>query len=154
MSEPQPTVSKPLDQKTDLELQREARARLKRLDPTTAAKVLEEAVSKKVSQSASGFVTLIRERAVVGLAIGFVIGTQVQTVVKQFITSFVDPLFKLLVPGNTALQDRVWHTNFAGHTADFQWGALMYSLLDFLFIILVIYIVLRLFKLDQLDKQQ
>jgi large-conductance mechanosensitive channel len=149
----QPTISKPLDQKTEAELKREAKARLKRLDHDSAMAVAEEAVGNKVTGSVSDFVNFLRERAIVGLAIGFVVGTQVQTLVKQFITSFVDPLFKLLIPGNQVLSDRKWVAHFAGRTADFGWGALAYTLLDFFFIVLVIYIVVRVFSLERLDKK-
>jgi large-conductance mechanosensitive channel len=142
--------AKPLDKKTDAELKREAKVRLKRLDPREAADVADEVAPKGTM---SCFVTFLRERAVVGLAIGFVIGTQVQTVVKQFIASFVDPLFKLLIPGDQALSTRTWTLGIHGHTADFAWGALLYSLLDFLFILFTIYFVVKLLHLDRLDKK-
>lgn len=144
---------KPLSQKSDAELKREAKARLKRLDPATAAAVVDEVVSKRVTGSVTGFVDFLRERAVVGLAIGFVIGTQMQTVVKALIDSIITPLFQLLVPGNETLPDRIWSLRLGGHSADFKWGALVYALLNFLFVVLTIYIVLRLFKLDRLDKK-
>ncbi len=141
---------KPLSQKTPTELKREARARLRRLDPATAAALVDEAVAKKVTSSFSGFAAFIRERAIVGLAVGFVIGAQVQSVVKQFIASFVDPLFKLLVPGNTTLSQSVWK---APHGASFGWGAFVYQLLDLLFVLSTIYAVIKLFRLDRLEKK-
>jgi large-conductance mechanosensitive channel len=136
--------------KSDSELKREAQLRLGPLDPVAAAAL----VSGTVGNKATGFIAFVRERAIVGLAIGFVIGTQVQTVVKQFIASFVDPLFKLLIPGNQVLSDRVWTVHVdKGKSVDFGWGALVYSLLDFFFIILVIYVIMHIFQLDKLDKK-
>ena len=149
-STPEP---KALDDKTDAELKREAKARLRRMDPAIAASLLDDVVGKQVSHSVSGFVTFMRERAVVGLAIGFVFGSQVQAVVNQFVTDFIDPLFKLLVPGNRTLHDSVWHVQLGSHSADFGWGALVYALLDFVFIIVIVYAVVKLFKLDRLDKK-
>ena len=155
MSE-QPPTPKPLDQKTDTELKREAKSRLIRLNPGAAAALVEETLSNTVNHSTSGFIDFLREKAIVGLAVGFVIGAQVQAVVKQFIASFVDPLFKLLT-GNQALSDLKWSVHLNGHkaadTADFAWGGFVYSLLDFLFIVFIIYIVIRVFKLEQLDKK-
>ncbi len=146
--------SKPLDDKTQAELKREAKARLKRLDPTSKAAVIGDVLGSPVTGPLAGFITFIRERAVVGLAIGFVIGTQVQVVVKQFIASFVDPLFALVIPGNKSLSEEVWNVHAGSHTASFGWGALVYALLDFFFIVFAIYLVIHLLKLDKLDKKQ
>lgn len=143
-----PSESKPLDEQTEAELKRGAKARLKRLSPVAAGIVVEEAVRAKVVPK-TGFVAFLRERSVVGLAIGFVIGTQVQTVVKGFIADFIDPFFKLVLPGNLALSQRQWTV----YNAQFKWGDMVYLLLDFLFIVFIIYLVMKLFKLDKLDKK-
>lgn len=126
---------------------------MRRLDPAMAATVMDEVVGKHVGGSVNGFVAFLRERAVVGLAIGFVIGAQMQVVVKSLIDSIVTPLFQLIVPGNRTLPDRVWSVHVGGAAAEFKWGALVYALLNFLFVVITIYIVLRLFKLDRLDKK-
>lgn len=101
-----------------------------------------------------GFVEFLRERAVVGLAVGFVLGTQVQTVVKQLISSFVDPMFQLLFSGNKALSNRTFTLHFDGRHANFGWGAVVYALLDFMFVAFAIYAVIKLFQLDKLDKKK
>lgn len=143
--------SKPLDEKTEAELKREAKARLKRLSPVAAGVVVEEAVRDKIAHRPhTGFMAFIRERAVVGLAIGFVIGTQVQTVVKGFIADFIDPFFKLILPGNLALSQRSWLV----YGTEFKWGDMAYQLLDFVFIVFIIYAVMKLLKLDKLDKKK
>jgi large conductance mechanosensitive channel protein len=99
---------------------------------------------------ASGFVEWLRQNAVVGLAIGFVVGTQVQVVVKQLITSFIDPLFTLLF-GNE-LNTRAFSLSFHGREVQFTWGAFVYTLINFLFILLTIFVIIKLLKLDKLDK--
>jgi large-conductance mechanosensitive channel len=146
--------SKPLSQKTDAELKREAKARLRRLDPATASELVGEVVGGVVGSPVAGFVEFLREHAIVGLAVGFVLATQVQAVVKQLIDSFVNPLFKLLLPGDKALSDRKFTLHFDGRHADFGWGAVAYALLDFLFIAVMIYAIIKIFKLDKLDKQK
>ena len=140
---------KPLDQKTEAELKREAKARLRRLSPVAAASVVEETVRGKVTKPATGFIAFLRERAVVGLAIGFVIGTQVQTVVKGFIADFIDPFFKLVIPGNQALSQHAWVV----YGAQFKWGDMVYQILDFIFIVFIIYLVIHTLRLDRLDKK-
>lgn len=107
-----------------------------------------------VSKSVGGFVDFLREHAVVGLAVGFVLATQVQAVVKQLITSFIDPLFQLIFPGNKALSDRTFTLHFDGRHANFGWGAVAYAVIDFLFIAVAVYIIIKFFKLDKLDKKK
>lgn len=97
-----------------------------------------------------GFVDFIRQHAVVGLAIGFVIGTQVQTVVKQLVASFIVPLFQLLF--GQALSQRTFTLHWHTRAAEFGWGAFVYGLLDFVFVLAAIYIVIKVFNLDKLDK--
>ena len=147
------TEPKPLSEKSDAELKREARARLKRLSPAATNELINEAVGKKVVNPVAGFVTFLRERAVVGLAIGFVIGTQAQAVVKQLIDSLINPLFGLVVQGKT-LKDLTFTLHLGNRSAPLGWGALVYTLLDFLFILATIYAVIKLFQLDKLDKKQ
>ncbi len=144
------TEEKPLDEKSESELKRETKARLRRLSPAAASELLDERVSGKVTGPVAEFVAFIRERAVVGLAVGFVVATQVQAVVKQFIVSFVDPLFQLF--GGKSLNEQKFTLHLNGHQADFIWGGLVYALLNFIVIVLTIYVVVKVFKLDKLDK--
>lgn len=106
------------------------------------------------SQPVSGFVMFLREHAIVGLAIGFVIGTQVQSMVKQLTDSFINPLFALLFSGNKSLAARTFTLHFGGRHANFGWGAFAYALLDFLFVLAVLYTLIKLFGLDKLDKKK
>jgi large-conductance mechanosensitive channel len=100
----------------------------------------------------SGFVDFLREHAIVGLAIGFVVGTQVQAVVKQLISSFINPLFLLVFPGNQTLSDRTFTLHLYGRAANFGWGAVAFTVMDFVAIVFTIYVIIKLFKLDKLDK--
>ena len=98
-----------------------------------------------------GFLAFLREHAIVGLAVGFAIATQLQALVKQLIASFINPLFGLLYNGQQLSSLSVslhWH----GRVQQFGWGEFVYTLIDFLFVIAVIYIALKVFRLDDLDK--
>jgi large-conductance mechanosensitive channel len=105
-----------------------------------------------VKQQVGGFIDFLRERAIVGLAIGFVIATQVQGVVKQLIASFLDPLTQLLFA--TKLSERTFTWHWHGRSANFRWGAFIYALVDFFVVVITIYAVIKLFKLDKLDKKK
>jgi large-conductance mechanosensitive channel len=118
--------------------------RSKRGEPKTVVKVTQEI------NPVGGFVDFLREHAIVGLAVGFAIGTQAQTLVKQLVTSFIDPAFSLLF--GKALQVRTFTWHFRSHTGIFGWGAFVYSLLDFIFVLAAIYAIINFFNLDKLDK--
>ncbi len=101
----------------------------------------------------SGFVGFLREHAIVGLAVGFAIATQVQTVVKQLIASFVDPLYALLFNGQK-LSAKTLTLHWHGRIQQFGWGAFVYTLIDFIFVLAAIYAVIKIFNLDKLDKRK
>jgi len=138
-------VSKTKNQKIEMAATMRSRGRQQR------AKVVNIAKGVK---PVSGFVDFLRQHAIVGLAIGFVFGTQVQTVVKQLISSFIDPLFVLIFPGNKTLSARTFTLHFDGRSANFGWGALTFAVIDFLFIAVAVYAVIKVLKLDKLDKPQ
>jgi len=97
------------------------------------------------------FIDFLKQHAVVGLIIGFVIGNQVQSLVKQLIQSFVDPLTKLLF--GSELSSKTFMLHFRGHDAEFSWGAMVYALVIFLFVIIFMYVAIRFLKLDEFDKE-
>jgi large-conductance mechanosensitive channel len=97
-----------------------------------------------------GFIDFIRDHAVVGLAVGFVIATQVQTLVKQLVSSFITPTFQLFFSGTLSSDAVKWH--FRGHETSYQWGVFFSDFLDFVFVLVAIYLIIRFFRLDKLDR--
>jgi large-conductance mechanosensitive channel len=102
-------------------------------------------------EAVTGFLDFLREYAVIGLVIGFVIGGQVQILVKQIVSSFIDPLTQLLF--GKALSTRTFALHFHGRIAYFGWGALVYSLVIFLLVLITMYVVIKSLHLDQLAKE-
>ncbi|HSW85212.1 MAG TPA: MscL family protein [Candidatus Saccharimonadales bacterium] len=98
----------------------------------------------------NGFVEFLREHSVVSIAIAFVIGIQAQKLVTQLVASFIDPLFKLLFGQALSQRDFTLHLN--GRSVPFGWGAFIYGLLNFIFVLAAIYAMVKIFKLDKLDK--
>jgi large conductance mechanosensitive channel protein len=96
-----------------------------------------------------GFLNFLREHTVVSLAVGFAIATQAQTVIKQLISSFIDPLYGLLF--SQKLSARAVTLHFHDRAQVFTWGAFVYTFIDFMFVLLAIYIVIKAFSLDKLD---
>lgn len=99
---------------------------------------------------AGGFVEFLKDNAVVGVAIGFVIGLQAQSLMKQLIASFIDPAFTLFF--GQALSQRTLTITVGERSASFTWGAFVYSLVSFIFVLAAIYLIYRVFKLNKLDK--
>lgn len=99
----------------------------------------------------SGFVGFLREHSIVGLAVGFVAGSQAQTVVKQLISSFIDPSFQLFF-GGAKLSERTFTLHLWHNSAKFGWGGMMYALINLIFVLAIIYALIKIFKLDRLDK--
>lgn len=101
----------------------------------------------------SGFVGFLRERAVVGVAIAFVVASQMQIFAKSLVDQLISPAFKLLF-GWEALPKQAFTLHWHGRSESFMWGSVMYAFINFLFIVLAIYLILRFFKLDKLDKKK
>lgn len=101
-----------------------------------------------IHEPIEGFVGFVKEYAVVGLAIGFAVGSQAQEIVKQVLKTFIDPAFQLFF--GKALSSRTFTLHFSNHVGVFGWGALTYSLLNFIFVLAAIYAIVKFFKLDKL----
>jgi large-conductance mechanosensitive channel len=97
-----------------------------------------------------GFLEFLRAHTVVTLAVGFAIATQAQTLIKQLIASFIDPLYGLLF--SQKLSARTLTLHFHGRTQAFGWGAFVYAFVDFLFVLAAIYAIVKLLNLDKLEQ--
>lgn len=106
-----------------------------------------------MKKHAFGFMDFVREQGVVGLAIGLAIGTQAGILVKDIVASIVDPIIGLIIGNPKGLQAAVWDVAVGDRTATFTIGQLVYSLIVFLSVCLVIYLVVNGLKLDKLDKK-
>jgi large conductance mechanosensitive channel len=97
-----------------------------------------------------GFANFLRDYGVVGLAVGFIIGLQAQTMMKQFVDSFLTPLLNMWLGNN--LSARSFSVGSGGDMVTFAWGKFLYAFINFLFVVLVIYLLVKIFKLDKLSK--
>lgn len=92
----------------------------------------------------SGFVEFIRERGVMGLAIGFVLGTSVQKVVSAFVTDIVNPFVGTFMGSAGGLK------NFA--IGSFLIGDFISVSIDFVILVLIVYLIFKGLGLEKLDK--
>jgi len=107
-----------------------------------------------MKQKARGFMDFVREQGVVGLAVGLAIGTQATLLVRDIVTAIIDPLVGLLIGNPEGLAAAQWNVTIAGRSATFAIGQLMYSLIVFMAVCLVVYLLVKGLKLDKLDKKK
>ena len=103
-----------------------------------------------VRDQVGGFTNFLREYAVVGLAVGFIIGQQANAVVKQLVASFVDPLVKMWFGHDLSDQVAIVHHDHS--PVQIPWGLFVYTLLEFFLVAVVVYLLIKLFRLDKLRK--
>jgi len=107
------------------------------------------AVAQEINP-AQGFLEFLKSHNVITIAVGFIIAFQSQALVKQLVSSFIDPLFKLFFGQN--LNAKLVTLHFNGRTEQLTWGAFMYATLNFVFILFAIFIIVKITKLDRLDE--
>ena len=140
----------------------EARAERAEARAKSAEKRAEDAILRArqsrdgslVTKQVQGFVDFLREQSVVGLAIGLVLGTQAKALVDQLVTSFLNPLTALLLPGEGTLKQKTFEVVFRGKTAEFGWGAFVSSFFTFILVAAIVYYVFKGLRLDKLDKKK
>jgi len=96
-----------------------------------------------------GFINFIRERGVMGLAIGFLLGGAVSKVVTSFVTDIINPAVGLLLGKVGGLK----LAYFKIGPAKFMWGSFLSTLIDFTIIALVVYIGVKILRLDKPEKK-
>ncbi len=104
-----------------------------------------------VREQVGGFANFLREYAVVGLAIGFIVGQQANAVVKALVDSFVNPWLQVLF--GTELNHRVSTLHHGTSPVKVPWGVFVYTLMEFFFVVVTIYILVKIFQLNRLKKE-
>ncbi len=91
----------------------------------------------------------MREKGVVGLAVGFLMGGAISKLVTALVEDIINPLVGLLLgkAGNLA------EASVQVGTATLRWGGFVATLIDFIIIAVVIYVGVKILKLDRLDKK-
>jgi large-conductance mechanosensitive channel len=144
-------------QLTKAELKRrkvkEVKTKLANLSPAAAAEVMEAAVANQARKQVSGFADFLREQSVIGVGIGIVFGTQVKAVVDVLMLQFVEPITKLILPGDGGLAKQTVTRYINDEKIVIGWGAIVYSLLTFIIVAAIIYAAYKGLKLDKFKKR-
>jgi large conductance mechanosensitive channel len=96
-----------------------------------------------------GFIEFIRKQGVVGLAIGFIIGAATGAVVASLVKNLINPLIAMIF-GKPDLSSMTFTIN----NAVFNYGTFINALIDFIVILLVIYLLFKVLRLEKLDLEE
>lgn len=132
-------------------------ATLKKVASESRAKAKKDAevLKERMSESRlAGFVDFIREQGIVGLAVGLAIGTAAGDTVKKLVEGFITPIVQLIIGSQKGLEAATWHVELFGRSGDFKWGAFVSSFITLAATAFVIYLIIHVAKLDQLDRKK
>jgi large conductance mechanosensitive channel len=106
-----------------------------------------------IRKNVAEFIDFIRDKGVLGLAVGIIMGGAVTRLVTSIIDNLVNPLLGALTGAAGNLNELTYTIPYT-HIV-FKWGAFLSSLLDFLAIVLVIYVIfIKTPILSKLDKKK
>lgn len=95
-----------------------------------------------------GFMEFIKEKGVVGLAVGFILGGAVSGLVKSIVDDIINPILGLLLSKVGNLTEMTIQI----YSATIKVGSFINVSINFIVIALVVYFGVKWLKLDKLDK--
>ena len=97
------------------------------------------------------FIEFIREKGVLGLAVGIIVGGAITKLVNSIVENLINPLIGF-VTGSANNLNAISYT-IPMTSVTFHWGALISSLIDFLAVMLVVYLIFVKSPLNKIDKK-
>lgn len=96
----------------------------------------------------SGFSDFLKNQGVLTLAIGFILGGAISKFVSSLVIDIINPVLSGLFGGVEDLNSKVVYINKVA----IHYGVFLNSGIDFIVIAIVIYVGVRLFRMDQDQK--
>ena len=96
-----------------------------------------------------GFAEFVRTQGVIGLAVGFIMGSSTTKLITSFVNNLINPLVGILLGpvGNLA------NVYLQIGSAKIMFGNFINSLIDFIIIAFVVYFGVKVFNFEKLDKK-
>jgi large conductance mechanosensitive channel len=98
------------------------------------------------------FADFIREKGVLGLAVGIITGSAVTKTVTSIVDNLISPLIGAITGAAGALTDLSWGIPFTGVTL--KYGAVISSIIDLVAVMFVVYLVFVKSPLNKIDKKK
>jgi large conductance mechanosensitive channel len=89
------------------------------------------------------FIKFIRSQGIIGLAMGFIMGSAVGKVVSSLVQDMIQPAIGLIFGSPEGLRYLKFHS--------IAYGNFLASLIDFLIIAAVVFLLFKCFRLEKLD---
>lgn len=124
------------------------------INQTTADSRLLSLPPVHVPRPFAGFIDFIRTQGVVGLGVGFIVGTSANTLIRSIVTNMLNPVIGWMT-GGINLGQKLVCIKYGAHGKcidTVNYGAVISELITFVAILLVVYLVVTGLKLDKLDK--
>jgi large conductance mechanosensitive channel len=97
------------------------------------------------------FVTFIREKGVMGLAVGIIVGGAVTKLVTSIVDNLISPMVSALTGAAGNLNSLSYTVPLT--TVTFKYGALISSTIDFIAVLAVVYFIFIKSPINKLDKK-
>lgn len=109
----------------------------------------------KVPKAFQGFINFVREQGVVGLGVGFVVGSSANTLVHSAVTNLLNPFIGIFTGGSSLGQKTVCLKSVGSVCKNpLNYGIFLSDFITFLIILVVVYVVIKALRLDSLTKKQ
>jgi large conductance mechanosensitive channel len=92
---------------------------------------------------AQEFFDFLKTFGIIGLAIAFVIGQAASRLVTAFVNDIIDPIIGFFLPAGSLETMSIKVTNLAGSTTEFKYGDLISNIIDFLIIVLIVFLAYK-----------
>lgn len=109
---------------------------------------IRERVALTGKAQASSLLDFIRQRGVMSLAVGIILGSAVTALVRSFVDDIINPLIGLIL-----VEDDLSASVFKIGDAQISWGNFVSTAIDFLIIALVVYLIFKALGLEKVDKK-
>ncbi len=107
----------------------------------------------KVPKPFQGFIDFVRKQGVVGLGVGFVVGTSASVLIKSIVSNILNPIIGLLTGGIDLGQKTICLNSAAGVCKNtLNYGQVISDIITFAAILAVVYFVVKSLRLDKIDK--
>lgn len=97
-----------------------------------------------------GFLEFIREKGVIGLAIGIMMGGAVTKLVTSLVNDVINPILGPVLGAAGKLSEAILVLG----PISIRWGSFINSVIDFVIIASVVYFGVKMLKLDKIDKNK
>jgi len=102
------------------------------------------------SQKINGFFDFIRTQGVIGLAVGFILGDKVKTLVTSLVDDIINPFLGYFLGFGENLKD----AKLVLGEIVVSWGKFSVVLIDFILVASIVYFLLKGIGLEKLDSRK